>query len=357
MKILVIALSGIGDALMFTPSLVKLKEDFPDSEIDALVMFKGVSDIYNNLPQISKVFYFDFMNGSKLKALAFILRIRKKYDATINVYPANRKEYNLISLLIGTPKSAAVRYLRKDFTNLGFLNNVCVTENDSRHNVEENILLCEMLSGKKSQSISPLQLNIKQETFEYADHFLSSLSINEKDLVIGFHPGCSVLKNHDKRRWEVHKFAGLGKKLIQEHSGKILIFGGPEEDYLKTGIAEQINSSSVIPINTSTLLETAALMKRCSVFVTNDSSQMHIAAALKLKVVAVIGPTNTNYIYPWQTEYKIASLNLDCAPCFYYSPKPLTCSRTDMQFKCIKELSVELVYGKVLEFLNQCSRI
>ena len=46
LKILVIALSGIGDALMFTPALSALKKKYPDSEIDVLVMFKGVKDIY-----------------------------------------------------------------------------------------------------------------------------------------------------------------------------------------------------------------------------------------------------------------------------------------------------------------------
>jgi heptosyltransferase-2 len=352
MKILVIALSGIGDALMFTPSLIKLKEDFPDSEIDALVMFKGVNDIYLNLPQISKVIYFDFLNSSRKNALSLILSLRKKYDATVNVYPANRKEYNLISFLIGALKRAAVRYLRQDSANLGFLNNSRVIENDNRHNVEENILLCEKLSGIKGKSISELQLVLKHETLDYAERLIHSHSINESDLVIGFHPGCSALKNHAKRRWEINKFAELGKKLIQIHNAHVLIFGGPEENDLKTGIVEQINSCNAIPIHTSNLLETAAVMKRCNVFVTNDSSQMHIAAALKLNVVAIIGPTNTNYIYPWQTEYKIASLNLDCAPCFYYSPKPLTCSRTVVQFKCIKELSVDMVYAKVLEFLK-----
>jgi heptosyltransferase-2 len=93
-------------------------------------------------------------------------------------------------------------------------------------------------------------------------------------------------------------------------------------------------------------------MKRCNVFVTNDSSLMHIASALQLKVVAIIGPTNTNYIYPWKTQHKIVSLNLDCAPCFIYSPRPLVCSRTDVKFKCIKELDVEMVYKAVEEFIN-----
>jgi len=78
---------------------------------------------------------------------------------------------------------------------------------------------------------------------------------------------------------------------------------------------------------------------------------MHIAAALGLKVVAIIGPTNQKYIYPWKTEHQIVSLNLDCSPCFFYSPRPLICTRTDLQFKCIKELSFDMVYASVVKYL------
>lgn len=352
MKILLIALSGIGDALMFTPAIVKLKEDLPSAEIDALVMYKGVQDIYKYLPQISHIRYWDFMNKTKLESLSYVFKLRNKYDAAINVYPSNRKEYNLISFLIGSKQRLAIEYLRMDFQNLGFLNNIRILENDSLHNVEENIRLIEKLTGKKISNIPALQINLSEEDLVFVQKYLKQKSISQNDFVIGFHPGCSILKNHDKRRWETAKFAELGSRLIKDFNAKILLFGGPEEKYLKDEITAQIKSSEVEAVNTKSLTQTAAVMKRCNVFVTNDSSLMHVAAALKLKTVAIIGPTNTNYIRPWQTEHTIASLNLDCSPCFYYSPKPLTCSRTDIKFKCIKELNVDMVYKAIEKYFK-----
>lgn len=353
MKILVIALSGIGDALMFTPSLVKIHDDIPSADIDALVMYKGVKDIYDKLPQISETKYFNFLNSSYLQAFSYVMSLRKKYDVTINVYPSNRKEYNLISWMLGAPNRIAVKYLRKDFTNLGFLNNIRIEEDDNLHNVEENIKLCERLSKIEHKNISPLRLNLGKDDLEFAERFLAEKKITGDLLVAGFHPGCSTLKNHEKRRWEVSKFAELGKRLIEEHNAKILVFGGNDERAVKDSVTAGINSGSAFTVNTDSVSQTAAVMKRCNVFVTNDSSLMHIAAALKLKVVAIIGPTNKNYIYPWQTDFKIASLNLDCSPCFYYSPKPLTCYRKDVKFKCIKELSVDLVLRRVKEFIER----
>lgn len=350
-KILIIALSGIGDALMFTPAVKKLKEILPDAEIDALVMFRGAEDIYKRLPYFSKVLRFDFLNSPKTDSLRFVSDLRNQYDAAINVYPSNRKEYNIINLLIGPKKRVGVNYLRKDFTNLGWLNNVSIKENDELHNVEENIKLIEKLTGAEIKDIPPLEFPLNDEDFNAAELFFTRNNIQPNDFVIGLHPGCATLKNHIKRRWEPEKFSALASRLIKEKNAKVLIFGGPEEDELKKDVKNNINSDNSFIVKTNSLAESAAVMKRCSTFITNDSSLMHVASALKLNVVAIIGPTNTNYIHPWKTNHKIVSLNLECAPCFFYSPRHLICSRNDIKFKCIKELSVDMVCQAAEKFI------
>ena len=352
MKILVNALSGIGDALMFTPSLKLLKEAYPDSEIHALVMFKAVKDFYERNSSINEVIHFNFLYEGFIKSLKFILSLRGKYDISINVYPSNRKEYNIINYIIGAKRRAAVKYLQRDYQNLGFLNNATILENDSLHNVQTNLKLCEKLTNLNLRNELPLEFPLTDTDFSFSADLLARLNITSTDLVIGFHPGSAILKNHINRRWEPEKFAELGKKLIEKNKAKILIFGGPTEDELKETIVEQIRLSNAFAVSSHNLTESAAVMKRCDVFVTNDSSLMHIASALQSKVVAIIGPTNPNYIYPWKTDHKIVSLNLDCAPCFIYSPRPLICFRDDVKFKCIKELDVERVYKAVEEFIN-----
>ncbi|HEY6626455.1 MAG TPA: glycosyltransferase family 9 protein [Ignavibacteriaceae bacterium] len=351
MKILIIALSGIGDALMFTPALKLLRKNLPNAEIDALVMYRGAQEIYSSNPNLNKVIHFNFLEEGAFKSIKFLFQLRKKYDASINVYPSNRKEYNLINFFIGAKKRAAIVYLRKNKSNFGFLNNVRVLENDDVHNVQANIKLCEALLGKKFNQEPALEFPIPENEIVSGNKFFNDVGVSANELVVGFHPGCATLKNHIKRRWEPEKFAELGKKLIKDHSAKILIFGGPEEKELKDQIGSLINSDKVNVINADSLTKSAAIMKRCNVFVTNDSSQMHIAAALGLKVVAIIGPTNQKYIYPWKTEHQIVSLHLDCAPCFFYSPRPLICNRTDVKFKCIKELTVDMVYTSVVKYL------
>lgn len=352
MKILIITLSGIGDALMFSPALKLLRKELPDSTIDMLVMIKSARDIYEKNPFINNVIFFDFLKEGSLSSLKFVLSLRKKYDLSINVYPSNRKEYNVINFLIGAKKRVAVKYLRRNSQNLGFLNTLTIEENDSLHNVQTNIKLVEKLLNKNLGEEPPLEFPFSEEDISFSENYLKRLNISKDDLVIGFHPGCATLKNHIKRRWEPEKFAGLAKLLIENNKAKILLFGGPEEDGLKENIFSLINSPSVSIVRTDGLTSSAAVMKRCDLFITNDSSLMHIASALKLNVVAIIGPTNTNYIHPWKTEYKIVTLNLDCSPCFFYSPRPLKCYRDDVLFKCIKELSVDMVYNAAKEILK-----
>jgi heptosyltransferase-2 len=198
MKILILALSGIGDALMFTPALKLLKENLPDSQTDVLVMFKGVKDIFERNENIDNVLYYDFIHAGVKKSLSYLMNLRSRYEVTINVYPSNRREYNVFSFIIGAKKRTAVRYLHRDFINLGFLNNFTIRENDNLHNVEENLKLAEKVIGKVSDKKSQLEFFVTKDDLEYGDEYLRKINISENQLVIGFHPGCAVFKNHIK---------------------------------------------------------------------------------------------------------------------------------------------------------------
>jgi heptosyltransferase-2 len=332
---------------MFTPALNILKREIPDADIDALVMISSAKEMYERNKNISNVIYFDFLKEGFFSSLKFISSLRKKYDLSINVYPSNRKEYNIINYLIRAKKRAGVKYLRMDKQSFGFLNNIRVQENETTHNVQTNIKLVEKILNKSFNEESPLEFPLSEQDESFAKDYLNRLNISANDFVVGFHPGCATLKNHIKRRWGSEKFAQLTQLLIEKERAKVLIFGGPEEDGLKENISTQVNSPNLFVVKTNSLATSAAVMKRCNIFVTNDSSLMHIASALGLKVVAIIGPTNRFFIHPWKTDYSIVSLNLSCSPCFFYSPKPLKCYRDDILFKCIKEINVDMVYDAV----------
>ncbi|HAP39477.1 MAG TPA: lipopolysaccharide heptosyltransferase II, partial [Nitrospira sp.] len=75
----------------------------------------------------------------------------------------------------------------------------------------------------------------------------------------------------------------------------VAIVGAKGEEPLGQAIADQIKTRTVVCSGQTTVRELMALVKRCQLFLTNDTGPMHVAAAFKVPLVAVFGPTD------WQT--------------------------------------------------------
>jgi ADP-heptose:LPS heptosyltransferase len=107
----------------------------------------------------------------------------------------------------------------------------------------------------------------------------------------------------------------LGDRLLQAYpQTRILIFGGPEEEDLKKEINDRIAGECAIVSHLS-LRATAALIKQCRVFVSNDSGLLHVAAAVKTPSVGLFGPTNPITNGPYGGGHAVLTRDLDCRPC------------------------------------------
>lgn len=351
MRILINALSGIGDVLMFTPALRLLKEKLPDSRIDALVMYKSVLQLFQDNPIINNVFFIDFFKQSKLKSFKKVYHLRKnKYDYGINIYPSNRIEYNVLNYILGAEKRLGHRYNHSNLFRFEFLNNVTLKEVSNRHNVLQNIDLIKTIVNIDDVKEYPgMEICIDRSYDDRTKEWIKHINPDNKSL-IGFHPGSATLKNHINKRWDKNKYIELGKKLIEKDNALILLFGNEFElnEEIKKGIGEYSFIASTDDFNDS-----LARMKECKLFVSNDTAFMHSAAALKIPVVAIFGYTNHKELYPWNLKYIVIRKKLDCSPCFYNSPKPATCQWSGNDaFKCIKLITVEEVYSSCEELLK-----
>ena len=342
MKILINALSGIGDAIMFFPALKLLKQYLPDAEIDMLAMFSQVRDIYSPSPLLNNIHHIDFLHQSKFRSLKEVLALRKhKYDYSINVYPSNRWEYNVLDRMIGAKKRIAVKYLHYSGRNLDILNSVLVNEVKDRHNVLQNFDLAKIIApGMNENELGPYEIITSNEDKVWAEKYINDNNLKGK-LLIGFHAGSQTFKGHINKRWR--NYTELAHKLTKEHGAAIILFG-TEKD-VNTAIHEAAGDITFIP-ETKTITQSIALMKHCSLFVSNDTALMHISAALQIPTVAVFAYTNYNELYPWKNKHIIVRHDLPCSPCFFNSPKPVNCIFTgDEEFKCIKEITTEEVYS------------
>jgi len=339
MRILINALSGIGDAIMFSPALALLKKHSPASQIDMMVMFKQVEDLYRLNPHINNIYFIDFLKQSKMKSLKQTLDIRKnKYDASINVYPSNRREYNLIQLLTGAKVKAATKYNHYSRSNFDFLNTELKQEVTNRHNVLENFDLTKLIfPNMQEDELGKMEIYLSEDDHKFANNYAFENNPDGKPL-IGFHAGSAIFKGHINKRWSAVKYGSLAKQLSQMYGAKILLFG-TETDVNE--LIQKLGGGDVVIPKTTNLMQSLALMQKCSLFVSNDSALMHLAAALQIPQAAIFAYTNYHELHPWKNTHVIVRTELDCSPCFFNSPKPVNCIyKGKDEFKCIKLVEV-----------------
>lgn len=351
MKALINALSGIGDALMFTPALKLLKERRPDLQVDLLAMFESVKQIFKHNPYVNEVFFIDFLHQSKIKSIREVLQIRKRrYDYSINVYPSNRAEYNLLNFFLCSGKRIGCKYNHTHLFRFEFLNQLRYPEIKDRHNVLQNVDLIKDIIGEVSEDeVPPMQIFIPEEKKRSGKIWVSE-KVKEK-LPIGIHAGSATLKNHIHKRWDLNKYIALCKILIKEKNAFILLFGS--EIDINTKIKNELKENCELA-STKDFMDSVSRLMYCKLFISNDTAFLHTSAALGIPVVGIFGYTNYKELYPWKSPHRIVRLDLDCSPCFYNSPKPAECKwKGEDEFKCIKGISLENVYKEVNELLKQ----
>jgi heptosyltransferase-2 len=348
--VLFIALSGIGDALMASPAIRLLRQQDPGVQVDLLCMFQGVEDLYRRNPDVRNVLKWDFLHASPFASLKFVFSLRGRYDASVSVYPQNRWPYNLIGFLIGAPRRLGHDYDHVNIRSLNWLNNRRIQEDAKAHNVEENVRLMELVGVPRPAEIPPMTVNLRDEDRKAADDWLAANGLTGRPAFVGIHAGSAEFKNQAKRRWSVEKYGALCRKLIDERGATVLLFGGKDELKLNQAVnAAMGNAGHIVQ---APFMTTAALMSRCRLFVCNDTGLMHLAAGLQLPIVTIFAFTNPNYVYPWKTRYEMVRHDLECSPCFYYSPRSAQCKWKEDQYRCVTRIEVEEVWGAVERVLG-----
>ncbi len=111
----------------------------------------------------------------------------------------------------------------------------------------------------------------------------------------------------DLKRWPAQRFEAVLEQLATEH-GRVFVFCGDD-----TSAAEQFSEQrQATVVGPEPLLHQAALLKRCGLYVGNDTGLMHIAAAVGLPVVGLFGPSSANVILPRHVEARGLGRACDC---------------------------------------------
>ncbi|MFW5746871.1 MAG: glycosyltransferase family 9 protein, partial [Nanoarchaeota archaeon] len=134
MKILLIALSGIGNTILATPFIQSLRNLYPDSTIDLLTHKKSFAECLNGSKIINS--FFDLEHR---KAITIIGLHKKHYDISFCLFPSNKWQFALLSFLIGAKQRCSHRYFCGN--HLSFLLTNLVEADPELHDVEQNMRL------------------------------------------------------------------------------------------------------------------------------------------------------------------------------------------------------------------------
>jgi len=141
------------------------------------------------------------------------------------------------------------------------------------------------------------------------------------------------------KRWPAEHFATLGTRLIDDGYA-IWIFGSPNDAPIGAALADMLDARSrVVDLCGRTDLGTAIdLMSQASLVVSNDSGLMHAAAAVRAPLVALFGSSSPLFTPPLSDTARVARIEIVCSPCFKREC-PLG------HFRCMRDLSPQLVYN------------
>lgn len=102
--------------------------------------------------------------------------------------------------------------------------------------------------------------------------------------VVGIHPGV----NQHKKRWKPEYLTEFSD-LLQQNGIKTIFYGGKADLEIVNKVFSICKFKPVTLTGKLNLLELAAVIKKCSVFVSADSGPMHIAVSQQIPVVALFG--------------------------------------------------------------------
>ena len=330
-RILVIHTAFIGDIVLSTPMLRKLKDVYPDSDITYVTTPAGAAILRNN-PNISEIIEYDKRGKHKGIKGIYQLGKRLKYENfNLVITPHRYLRSSVLSWLTGSP-------VRRGYESAegAFLYTEKIKYDKSKHEVEKLLSFIPDEIEKRYE----IELYPNEKDMQAVNEILKG-SENKKLVVIA--PGSKWFT----KRWPLEYFNSVLEQLKEREDIVTAVVGGAEERILNV-----TTGGNVIDLRgKTTLLELAELIRRAKLILTNDSSPIHIASAWKdVKILAVFGPTVKSLgFFPWSKNRVIFQREeLECRPCSLHGGD--SCPKK--HFKCMMEIKPEEVLEEIIKTIE-----
>lgn len=344
MRIAVFAPNLIGDTVMATPTLRALRAGYPGAEI-AVVIKPQVASTLDAAPWIDRVIPFHPKSGSRAQRSLSLIRTLR----------ADR--FDLAVLMPNSFRSALLAYLGGIRRRVGYarggrgllLTDRLAPHKDARGRfvptpIVEYYLAMARHLGCPVDSVR-LELFTTETDERAADDAWDRLGLPPQGRVVCLNTGGAF---GPAKSWPTAHFATLARRLTEQLGTSVLVVCGPGERQAAREIVAKANHHQVVSLadEPMSLGLTKACVKRSDLMITTDSGPRHFAAAFRVPVVSLFGPTHI----AWTRTYHPHAIHLQqpvpCGPC-QQGVCPLG------HHRCMVELTPDTVFAAASRLLDR----
>lgn len=294
--ILILRHDGVGDMVLSTPLFRALKKNFPDARLTVLASQRNYGIIENN-PNVDEILIYKGTGQ-------FIKEVRKRgFDLATDLFFTYEMKQAFMAYLSGA------KY-RIGFEEAGreIFFNVREPITLPEKNMVEHLLDLSEKIGTKREGCEP-EIFLTEEEKKWASSFLSEKGLAAA-IKIAIHPGAF----YPSQRWPALRFGEIAKRIIKEYEVKVLLFGDKGEKLLLKTIRDIAGEKTEIFCGLR-LRQFIVLLNYCNLLICNNSGPLHIASALKIPTVSIMGPAVTPLWLPWGKNHIVIRKELPCSPC------------------------------------------
>ncbi|NJN85594.1 MAG: glycosyltransferase family 9 protein [Leptolyngbyaceae cyanobacterium SL_7_1] len=295
MRVVALVPGGIGDQILFFPTLDDLKQTYPTAEIDVVVEPRA-KGAYRVCKSVEDVIAFDFKDRNSPADWANLLGVMRDRSYDIALSLGQRAGVGLLLWLTGIPTRISYSGSSGQF----FLTNP-VPLKPEQYAAE---MYHDLLKGLNINTPCPeLAIAIPRQDLDWAEAEQKRLGISGNGYVL-IHGGSSRLaqiKGIDK----IYPIANW-QQIIQNFQTRqpdlpLVMVQGPEDQDLVTALTQLCPALKVTrPTDVGKL---AAMIAGANLMLCTDSAPMHLAVALKVYTLALFGPTNPDRLLPKSEKF------------------------------------------------------
>jgi len=215
---------------------------------------------------------------------------------------------------------------------------------DTRSMWSSFVTLARIIDPELSETPRTLELKGSPETRQWLGEWWRAKIGDEDETAVALHLGCGP--GMDFKRWPLERFVRLAETIALE-SRKItfILTGTAIEKPLIREFIKAYGGYAVDASDAGSIDHTAAILKRSSLLISNDTGVMHLGAALGVPTLGLFGPTTPRHWGPiGRQATAMYDTSVQCSPCVnnYQNLMPTSCVNADYG-RCMRDIGLESV--------------